>query len=140
MKIAHQSWVRLLFASAMLALWSGIACAWQGFDWDIWRDITGVEAPKVVSPQAGVQELTPLLLSDSENNTDLVKWDNRRRGIIAVLSALLGEPSAIQRDRKPPQTGAPVQEAGYTRTSKLSTSAKNEPIFPAPNINILIFS
>jgi len=118
----------LLFAAGGLALWAGIAWAWPGFNWDTWREITGVEAPKIVSPQAGVRELAPLLVPDSENSAGLVQWDKRRKGIIAALSALLGEPSEIQRDSNPPQTGDPVQEAGYTRTDVLIPGEVDDPI------------
>jgi dienelactone hydrolase len=128
MKSTYQSWTRLLFVATGLALWAGIAWAWPGFDWGTWREITSVTPPEIISPQAGVQELAPLLIPDSENNADLVQWEKRRKGIIAVLSTLLGEPTGIQRDKNPPQTGTPVQQAGYTRTSVLIPGESGDPI------------
>ncbi len=122
-------------------MWAETACAWPGFSWDAWREIAGVEAPHIISPQKGVRELASLLLTNSEQGENLAQWDKRRKDIAVVLSSLLGEPSEIRRDSSPPRTGEAVQESGYTRTHVLISGEVGDPItawllWPASPISI----
>ncbi len=91
-----------LFATAVLVftLGGGCALAWDGFDWHTWREITGVQAPQVTSPQAGQSELVPLLASRGPNSPSIRSpegWEVKRAYIIGVLEAFLGTPDPIDK-------------------------------------------
>ena len=128
MASTHHFWSSLLIAAGGLALCATAAVAWPGFDWDTWREITGVEAAEIVSPQAGVSELAPLLIPDSGNGENPIQWEKRRAGIIKTLSALLGEPSEIRRDEVSAQRGEAIPDDGYTRIRVLIPGEADDPI------------
>ncbi len=98
--------------------WARPAGAWDGFDWNTWRDITKVSKPSVTSPQAGLPELLPLLVSegpDSPTIDSVPAWELKRKRIIEVLEAFLGSPGDLT---APPPTAEVLGEEDmgtYTR-------------------------
>ena len=91
------------FFSLTLILEIGIpvygAMAWEGFDWNIWKEIADAEPPQVESPQIGLTELLPLLASgnsDSARIDSIKDWEAKRDRVLEVLRAMLGEPTKIQ--------------------------------------------
>lgn len=124
----HKPRVILPALTAVLFVWAGMCAAWPGFDWDTWLSITGVTAPDIASPQAGNPEPAPLLTEHPEHAPTLAQWAARREGIVAVLSALLGEASELQRDESPTRPGHTIQEEGYTRTHVLIPGERDEPV------------
>ncbi len=91
----------------LLAFWFVAAPirAWEGHDWNQWREATGVQKPAIQSPQAGQTGLVPLLRStgpDSPLIDTIHDWEAKRDRILGVLSHFFGEPT----DLKPPDPQA----------------------------------
>jgi len=87
---------RVAIATALLVTGGGAAMAWEGFDWNTWQTITGVEPPDVTSPQAGMETLLPLRITEGPGSAPIEsveQWDAKRARILGVLEAFLGEPS-----------------------------------------------
>jgi len=74
------------------------AMAWEGFDWNTWKEITDAKPLEISSPQAGLKELLPLLVSegpDSAPITSIQEWEAKREGILETLRAVFGAPSNL---------------------------------------------
>ena len=77
---------------------SSSALAWPGHSWERWRRVTTTTRPSVTSPQAGRQDLVPLLRTggtDSPQITTVRQWEDKRRRILAVLEEVLGRPTSL---------------------------------------------
>lgn len=97
-------WVSRLRVAAAIALLcavgGGAVLAWDGFNWDTWREITGVEAPQVSNPQSGQADLVPLLAKEEPDSARIdtpEAWEAKRARIVDVLEAFLGTPGPIEK-------------------------------------------
>jgi len=96
----------LLFAAIALCC-ARPAAAWEGFDWNTWRDITKAEKPAVTSPQSGHSELLPLLASEGPDSPPIdsaAGWESKRERIVDVLNEFIGSPG----DLAVPETTAEI--------------------------------
>jgi dienelactone hydrolase len=76
------------------------ALAWEGFDWNMWREISQGQSPEVSSPQAGQSNLLPLLASEGPGSATIESseaWEVKRARIVEVLEQFLGTPSSIEK-------------------------------------------
>jgi len=76
------------------------AMAWEGFDWDTWKQTTGVEKPEIQSPQAGLGSLLPLLASEGPDSPEIDSiqgWEKKRDRILGVLKELMGTPKDLEK-------------------------------------------
>ncbi|MCA9424149.1 MAG: hypothetical protein KC994_03710, partial [Candidatus Omnitrophica bacterium] len=68
------------FFIAGLVLSTNSAFAWDGFVWETWHEITGVEKPDIKSPQAGEADLVPLMLTEgpgSKKIETIQEWETK---------------------------------------------------------------
>jgi dienelactone hydrolase len=75
------------------------ALAWEGFDWNTWKEISEAQPPEVSSPQAGQSELLPLLSSEALGSATIESseaWEAKRKRIVEVLEQFLGTPGPIE--------------------------------------------
>lgn len=83
---------------ALLMLTVSLPCgAWDGYEWNRWLEITGVEKPSITSPQAGRMDLVPLLpAQDGASVVSIKEWESKRDSIMGVLQTLMGEPTDLE--------------------------------------------
>lgn len=98
---------------------SSFTLAWEGHDWDEWRLATGAMKPEIESPQAGVAELLPLMVSEGEDSPriDSIRgWETKRDRILGVLQKLMGEPTNLASTPAPEAERLGESDQGtYTR-------------------------
>lgn len=85
-----------LLIALPLGMHSQQANAWDGFDWDVWREETGAKKIEVDSPQAGLPDLLPLAASegpDSPRIESIRGWEAKRDRILSTVQQFLGEPT-----------------------------------------------
>ncbi len=73
--------------------------AWEGFDWETWKEITKTQKPAIQTPQSGLAELLPLMKTegiDSAPIDSIQTWEAKRDRILDTLRTLLGEPSNLE--------------------------------------------
>ena len=100
------------------ALLTATAQAWEGHDWNQWRQVTTWQKPELRSDQAGRRDLALLLGGDPSGTNRIASvsgWEERRKQIASTIQQILGAPS----DVKPPplevrELGVEDLE-GYTR-------------------------
>jgi len=76
--------------------------AWEGHDWNRWREVTTWQKPPLTTEQQGRVDLVPLLGpngSATDPSVRLPEWGLRRDGIQSTISAILGSPTGLT---KPP--------------------------------------
>jgi len=104
----------LIVAAACVG--GGRVHAWEGHDWNQWRQVTTWQKPELRTEQTGQRELMALLGESATNRiTTVTGWEARREQIATTVQKILGEPS----DLKPPplevrELGVEELE-GYTR-------------------------
>jgi len=75
------------------------AFAWEGHQWEKWREVSTWVKPEVKSEQAGKKRVTRLLATsgDEPATIDEIKvWEKRRSKIADVISKILGEPTNLK--------------------------------------------
>lgn len=77
------------FLALMLCLGGLPAMAWEGFEWDAWKTLSGCAKPEISSPQAGLPALLPLLPEEATLET----WQAREAQVREALETLIGKPS-----------------------------------------------
>ena len=94
------------------------AQAWEGHDWNQWRQVTTWQKSELRTDQTGRRDLAPVLGGDSTNTTVITTvsgWEEKRKQIAATIQQILGQPSNL----KPPPLEVrelSVEELdGYTR-------------------------
>jgi len=91
-------------ASLLILLFVAISAtflhAWEGHDWNQWRQVTSWQKPELHTPQTGRRELVPLLGGEGSGNriTSLEGWAAERKQIASTIQQILG----AQTDQKPP--------------------------------------
>src|ERR1035441_1350937 len=71
--------------------------AWEGHDWNQWRQLTTWEKPASYNDQEGRRDLTPLLGADKSATNGpeaLRRWEERRKQYVATIEGTLGEPGS----------------------------------------------
>lgn len=126
--------------------------AWDGFDWEEWRKITGVEKPDIQSPQAGDASLLPLLLAEgpgSDPIDSIQDWEAKRDRTLNVLQALIGEPTDLESLPPEAESGGVEDLGAYTRLHLRIRTEKDDwipayylkpkslPDHPAPTMIVL---
>ncbi|MCC6694705.1 MAG: dienelactone hydrolase family protein [Candidatus Hydrogenedentes bacterium] len=92
---AGSAFIPLFMLSTLFAC---SASAWEGFRWDTWREITGISALTLDSPQAGREDLLPLLETGAPGAGPIAsqeEWERKRARIESVLSTLIGTPTNL---------------------------------------------
>lgn len=89
------------------ALGSLRLAAWEGHDWNRWREVSEWRRPEGNPEQAGRREWVPLLDKRGGRVTEPPAWASERARIADTLRGILGEPSG---DLRPP--GVEVRELG----------------------------
>lgn len=90
--------------------------AWEGHDWNQWRQVTTWQKPELRTDQAGQRELVSLLGDNATNRVASIGgWEERRKQIASTIQQIIGRPT----DLKPPplevrELGVEDLE-GYTR-------------------------
>lgn len=127
--------------------------AWEGHNWDRWREVTTWQKPDLKTDQSGKRELAPLLDRRAENSDtasslhplvgsrqptphdraeslDMVsalrRWKERRAGFESAIRQVLGTPSSLE--RMPVEAReADVDDLGeYTRRRVMIRSEPND--------------
>lgn len=120
--VAGRALVMLLCTSFLAATLQ----AWEGHDWNQWRQVTTWQKPELRTDQTGRRDLALLLGEDGGSNrvTSLKGWAAKRKQISSTIQRILGTPTNL----KPPpvevrELGVEDLE-GYTRRH---ISIKTEP-------------
>jgi dienelactone hydrolase len=83
--------------SLFLAIFARPLDAWEGHDWNQWRQVTTWQKPELRTAQVGRRELVPLLDGVAANRTASVsEWENRRKGIATTIQQILGAPTNLK--------------------------------------------
>ena len=71
--------------------------AWEGHDWNQWRQVTTWQKPELRTDQAGQRDLVPVLGSDRSSNriTSLKGWEEKRKQTASTIQQILGAPSNL---------------------------------------------
>ncbi len=83
----------------ILWVWISPVSAWEGFEWETWREITDAQSVVAESPQAGLSTLFPLLSTDDPSSPDIdsiKQWEEKRDRIVKVLQQFIGQPESLQ--------------------------------------------
>ena len=105
--------------AAGLALWAaGQLKAWEGHEWNQWRQVTTWEKPAAHTDQAGRRDLATLLDGKvgATNRSELLRrWEDRRRQYAATIEGILGVPSNLKKLPVEARELGSEELAGYTR-------------------------
>ena len=91
--------IRGLFALLFLANFVATLQAWEGHDWNRWRQVTTWQKSELLTDQTGRRDLVPLLGGDSAGTkriTTVSGWEERRTQIAATIQQILGEPTGLK--------------------------------------------
>src|SRR2546428_5209445 len=92
--------IRRFFIVVASCALSAQVLAWEGHDWNQWRQVTTWQKPELRTHQAGVREPAPLLGADLTNTNGIVSvagWEARRKGIADAIQKILGQPTDPKR-------------------------------------------
>ena len=81
------------------ALSATLLSAWEGHDWDQWRQVTTWQKPELRTDQAGRRDLSPLLggdESDPNRITSIQDWEEKRRQVASTIQQILGAPTKLK--------------------------------------------
>jgi dienelactone hydrolase len=113
----------------LLAGWSDAVAAWEGHDWNQWRQVTTWQKPDLRTDQAGRADLAPVLggtVAGLEPIVSIAGWEERRNLLSTTVRSVLGSPSNLQ---KPPlevrELGLDALD-GYTRRHLLIRSEPDD--------------
>jgi len=72
--------------------------AWEGHDWNQWRQVTTWQKRELQSDQAGRRDLAPLLGGEGSSNriTSLGSWEEKRKQIASTIQQILGAPTNLK--------------------------------------------
>jgi dienelactone hydrolase len=92
--------------------------AWEGHDWNRWREVTTWQKPAPQNDQAGRRDLAPLLGGEADGTNRIASvsgWEERRKQIGSTIQQILGQPSNLK--PPPPEVRELGVEdlAGYVR-------------------------
>lgn len=103
-----------------LVVCSQSAVAWEGHDWNQWRQVTTWQKPVSQTDQAGRPDLVPLapLLGDADpaNRVRLREgWEAKRQQVASSIQGILGAPTDLKAPPLEVQELASEDMDGYTR-------------------------
>src|ERR1051325_176762 len=84
--------------------------AWEGHDWNQWRQVTTWQKPELRTHQAGRRELAPLLAGAGNSTNPIASsaaWEQRRKETADAIQTILGKPGGL--------TIPPVEVRGSNR-------------------------
>jgi len=109
--IAARLLIPLFFAISAAALH-----AWEGHDWNQWRQATTWQKPELHTDQAGRRELMPPLGESVTNRATSVNvWENRREQIASTIQQVLGAPTDMKVPKLEVRELGVEDLDGYTR-------------------------
>jgi len=82
---------------ALMAGSAAVALAWEGHDWNQWRQVTTWQKPELRTHQTGRRDLA-LLLGSTNRITTVGAWEVQRKEIAVTIQQILGSPGNL----KPP--------------------------------------
>src|SRR5262252_9384696 len=124
MRLGHAS-ARFWLGVAAGCCWAAPLVAWEGHDWNQWKQVTTWYKPQLTSDQVGRSELVPVL--GETNRAESAKaWEDRRKKFAFAISQVLGVPTNLS----PPalevrELGADELE-GYSRRHLLIRSEMDD--------------
>ena len=90
--------------------------AWEGHDWNQWRQVTTWQKPVLQTDQSGRRELTPLLGDTAAHRvTSVPEWENHRQEIATTIRQVLGAPTNLKSPKSEIRDLGVEDLAGYTR-------------------------
>jgi oligo-alginate lyase len=116
--------VAVVVAGLVLCL-VGRLQAWEGHDWNQWRQVTTWEKPALQTDQAGRKDLAPLLGTSAgatNRSQALSDWEARRKLYATTIQRILGTPSNLQKPPVEVRELGTEQLEGYTRRHLLIRS------------------
>src|ERR1051325_516021 len=72
--------------------------AWEGHDWNQWRQVTTWQKPELRTHQAGRRELAPLLAGAGNSTNPIASsaaWEQRRKETADAIQTILGKPGGL---------------------------------------------
>jgi dienelactone hydrolase len=107
-----------------LLLVAAPALAWPGHNWADWKKVTTWTKPDLKTPQAGRQDLAPLLVKEGQAIDEIRAWEQRRAEIATTISRVFGQPAWA--------TSQPTSSAAPGATSRPAIEAEilGEEILP----------
>ena len=114
----------LLLSAGFLA---ATAQAWEGHDWNQWRQVTTWQKAEPRTDQAGHRELMPLLGDNASNQiTSITAWTERRQPIAATIQQILGQPTSLKPPPLEVRDLGVEKLGGYTRRHVLIRSEPDD--------------
>src|ERR1041384_1586883 len=92
--------------------------AWEGHDWNQWRQVTTWQKPELQTHQAGRRDLAPLLggdTTDPQRITSVSGWEARRKEIAQAIQQILGQPANLKKPAVEVLDLGSEELEGYTR-------------------------
>lgn len=92
--------------------------AWEGHDWNQWRQVTTWQKPEQLTDQAGRRDLAPLLEDkavSSDRKILLDDWQRRRDAYARTIQSILGAPSDLRKPVIEVQELGREELYGYSR-------------------------
>jgi dienelactone hydrolase len=92
--------------------------AWEGHDWNQWRQVTTWQKPELHTHQVGRRELAPLLggdATDPQRITSVSGWEERRKEIAEAIQQILGQPGDLKKPAVEVRELGSEELEGYTR-------------------------
>jgi dienelactone hydrolase len=79
----------------VIAASAGTARAWEGHDWEAWREVTTWQRPEIDNRNVGAKTLVPPLAGDGDSDriNEIRQWETRRAETARVIQRILGKPS-----------------------------------------------
>jgi oligo-alginate lyase len=93
------------------------ARAWEGHDWNQWRQLTTWQKPELKSDQAGLTNLASLLggTGSASGIVTAASWEQKRKEIALNIGTILGSPGDLKKPGVEAKDLGSEEQDGYTR-------------------------
>src|SRR5690242_4149625 len=79
-------------------LWKASLPAWEGHNWNQWKQVTTWRKPALATDQTGHHELVPVLggrPGDTNRANSVKAWEDRRKQFAVAIRQVLGAPTDL---------------------------------------------